>query len=149
MPAGLWSDKKYKLIPNPGCLHFFKSKAPDEDLKINVFVYLNMKTNKFMVARWISMNMFIAILELGLEPTLDDDIVDSYLQYCYPKSTRSNRAAMKEAHDNQIEQEEELEYEHRTSRAKILRDEFHVKVPDEDGCAHLPAALVGSENTCG
>ncbi len=102
-----------------------------------------------MVARWISMNTFIAILELGLEPTLDDEIVFSYLQYCFPKSTKSDVLAMKEANDNQIRQDEELEHEHRTSRAKILRDEFHIKVPDEDGTAHLPPALVGTENTCG
>ena len=147
--VGLWNSETMKQIQNPGCLHFFKQKAPDEDLRTNVFVYLLVKKNKFMVARWISDNLFLPIVELGSEPVLSDEVVAAYMLYCYPNAGPSVGVGLKEAHDNHIALEEEHEHEKRTIRAKILRDEFHVKVPDEDGCAHLPIGLVGSENTCG
>ncbi len=147
--AGVFNDKEMKLIPNPACLHFFKSKSPDPDLTTNLFVYQHMKTNKFLLARWIGMNVFLPIVDLGLEPTLDDDIVASYFVYCHPQAAASIEEKLKQAKDYQNKNREELEDDKRTMRAKILRDEFNIKVPDEDGTCYLPPGLVGSEHTCG
>ena len=102
-----------------------------------------------MLARWIGQNVFLVILELGLEPTLDDEIVESYFTYCHPQAAKSIKDGLKTAKDNQVKNREELEDDKRTMRAKILRDEFHIKVPDEDGACYLPPGLVGADNTCG
>ena len=143
---GVYNDNDYKLIPNPACLHFFKSKAPDESMKTNLFVYQVVESGKFMLAKWIGGDVFFPVLELGLEPLLDDDIVDKFFRYCHPQSAMTIREGLKQAKDNQQQNNEELQDDKRTMRAKILRDEFHIKVPDEDGTCYLPIGLVGSEN---
>ena len=147
--VGHWDDKKYRLIPNPGCMEFFRSRAPDEDLRTNVFVYQVVRKNEFVVARWISDDLFIPITSMGSNPVLNDEIVMAYLSYCYPERAPDMAKALKQAKDNQIDLEESHEQDKRETRAKILRDEFHIKVPDHDGTCHLPVGLVGTENTCG
>jgi hypothetical protein len=144
--VGVFDDKQMKLIPNPACLHFFKSKAPDDQLRDNLFVYQHQETKKFIVAKWIGGDVFLPVVDLGLEPTLDDEIVQQYFVYCHPQAAMTIRQGLKQAKDNQQASSEDLEYEQRIMRAKILQDEFHIKVSDEDGTCYLPTGLVGSEN---
>lgn len=146
--VGVFNDNQMKLIQNPACLHFFKSKAPDDDLKANLFIYQHQETKKFMLARWLGGDVFIPILDLGLEPTLDDAIVDQYFKYCHPQAAKTIGQGLRQAQDNQQSLNEDLENEKRTMRARILRDEFHIKVPDHDGTCYLPTELVGMENAC-
>ena len=144
--VGVYNDKEYKLIPNPACLHFFKSKAPDESLKKNLFVYQHVESRKFMLAKWIGGDVFFPVLELGKEPLLNDDIVNAFFNYCHPQAAETVRQGLVKAKNNQLTNSEELENDKRTMRAQILRDEFKIKVSDEDGTAYLPTGLVGSEN---
>jgi len=140
--AGVFRDDEMQIIEHPGCLDYFRSHAPNEDLRTNLFVYRHMKSLKFMLARWIGGSVFLPILELGSAPVLNDEIVATYRAYCHPNSVKSPVEALREARDNEIHQSEEYEHEHRETHAKLLRDECGIKVPDHDGTAFLPVGAV-------
>ena len=145
MSSGVWNDNTMKLMPNPGCLHFFKSKAPDENMRTNLFVYQHMETNKFMLAQWLGGDVFIPILEMGDEPLLDDEIVANYMAYCYPNSRQDLVQGLRDAKNNQRRLDEDFQQNNREERARDLRDNYGYKMPDQDGCAFLPPELVGNK----
>lgn len=140
--AGVFRDDEMQIIEHPGCLDYFKSHASDTVLQDSLFVYRHLKSLKFMLARWIGQPVFLPILELGVEPILNDEIVAAYRAYCHPGSVPSAGTALREARDNEIRESEEYEHEHREMRAKLLRDECGIKVPDRDGTAFLPVGAV-------
>jgi hypothetical protein len=141
--TGVFNPAEMRMIPNPGCLHYFKSRAPDT-FKTDLFVYQHMRTKKFLLARWFADTVFDVILELADDLQLNDDIVTQYRNFCHPQSAPSLVKGLKEARNNHLQAEDDYEYEKRSIRAKLMRDEFGIKMPEDDGCVYLPPAIFGS-----
>ena len=141
MACGVFNDDKMKLIPNPACLQYFKSKAPDENMRTNLFVYQHMESKNFMLGSWVGGDIFMPILELGKEPLLNDDVVAAYTRYCHPESAQDLTEGLREAKSNQRRLDEDFQYNNRTERARQVRDELGIRVRDEDGCAFLPPGM--------
>ena len=143
--AGVWDPSCMKLMPKGvGCLDSFRAKACDDVLRATLFVYQHMKSGKYMLARWLmEHHVFLPILELGDEPLVSEDAMTRFRQYCYPQARESMTVAVQQAADNQRKLDEELEHDRRESRAKILRDENGIAVPDTDGRVFLPPGVLG------
>jgi hypothetical protein len=142
--VGVFDPNRMKLFPGAGCLQYFRSHAPNDDIRKGLFVYRHMDTEKFMLAWWIGQSVFIPILELGAEPVLNDEVVKRYRQYCHPQDAEQAEAALKKAHDNEISLVEEMEYKARETRAQMLRDYAGIKGLPEDGTIHLPEEVLAN-----
>ncbi len=142
--VGVWKPDEMKLLPGcPECLRWFRSKASDETFRDTLFVYQHMKSGKFMLGRWLrEYHVFLPVMELGLTPVLNDEIVGKFLSIVHPAREQTAGAAMKQAASNQSRQDEEHDAENREIRAEILRDEYGIKADDRHGGIFLPAGLL-------
>src|SRR5512136_1036746 len=117
--AGVWDPNQMQLCENPGCMAFFRSRAPDDTLRDTMFIYRHMKTMKYLLARWLmEKSVFLPILELGDKPVLTEEIVAQFIQYCHPEGQKTAVEALREASDNQIRQCEESDDENRRNQAR-------------------------------
>jgi len=142
--AGVWDSNLMQYCDNPGCLAWFKSQAPESALRESMFVYKHLRTNTFMLARWLrEWHVFYPVMEIGETPVLNDAVVAKFRSIFYPEAAQTAEVALKQASDNQRRDTEDFHAERREIRAKVLRDAHGIRVRHEDGRVFAPAGLLG------
>ena len=143
--AGYYREKEMELIQGePECLRWFKARAPNPDFAKGLFLYLHHATGNFMLGRWFTARgVFSPILQIGKDLRADftQKVRDEYLAMVHPQAGQTVKTAAQKAKDNQDRETEELGPGRIERRAKILRDECHIKAPDT-GSVFLPDKIL-------